>query len=103
MCELEMFERLCPALGAGLTDGRPVTVLWFTGRRAREAAARLVFPAGHVQDELPDAVCIREGLRCRLLPGDAVEDRGQRRAVPRVTGMFAFELIDDSRDLVHRT
>jgi hypothetical protein len=44
---------------------------------------------------------VRHGLRGRLRVVDALQDLLKRRAVPWLSGMLAFELIDDAEDFVH--
>src|SRR5690606_23284196 len=101
MREFELLARLLPAFRADVLDGRPVTVFRFTRGLAREAMADLVLPGGQVEHQLPDAVRAGDRTRRRLLPRDAFEDHRQGRPVPRIPGVFPFELVDDARNLVH--
>src|SRR2546422_6909579 len=98
MSAIQRGLRLFPSRFARIIQGLPVF------RRSRrdlrsisfQPSTDSVFPDGDVVRQFPDAVRARERPRRRLAWADPFQRFPDRRAVPSVTFISTFELIEDS-------
>src|SRR5262245_12257941 len=85
---VHLFQRadaITPVLGTGLRNSRPVLGLRQLPPIPIEPAQDQAIIGAQMQDQLPDAVRARDGMRRRLLGRDAIKYFENGWAMPRLT------------------
>src|SRR5262249_18311784 len=102
MARFERLQRRLPGRLARVGHGREIDFVWnLKLPLALQSSPRYLFPCDDVIDEFPDAVRVRNRSGAGLFSRHAVEQFSQRRAVPRLTFLCAFELAVDAMRFGH--
>src|SRR5262245_34161364 len=102
MARFERLQRRLPCRLARVVYGREI---YLVGNRrlsfALQPSPCNLFPGNYVIDEFPDAVRVRDWFGGGLFSRHPVEQFAQRRAMPRLPFLSAFELAVDAMGFGH--